>query len=31
MFFSPFKQTKNEEISKPINQDNYIDLLEKLK
>ena len=31
MFFGPFKQTKNEEISKPINEDNYIDLLEKLK
>lgn len=32
MFFGPFnKQTKNEEISKPIDQDNYIDLLEKLK
>ena len=30
MFFGPFKQTKNEEISKPINRDNYIDLLEKL-
>ncbi|MBQ5492736.1 MAG: hypothetical protein IIT78_02520 [Mycoplasmataceae bacterium] len=30
MFFSAFNQTKNEEISKPINQDNYIDLLEKL-
>ena len=31
MFFSAFSQTKNEEISNPINQDNYIDLLEKLK
>ena len=30
MFFSAFNQTKNEEISKPIKQDDYIDLLEKL-
>ena len=30
MFFSAFNQTKNEEISKSIDQDNYIDLLEKL-
>ena len=30
MFFSAFNQTKSEQISNPINQDNYIDLLEKL-
>lgn len=30
MFFSAFNQTKNEEISNPINQNTYIDLLEKL-